>query len=422
MSKSITLALYLATRARSDRAAKKVVEGASETETCFENERRGRTNAPQPLGGPLIWFHTGQDRQALAARELAMRMKSEREDLSFLLTTSADNRCPTEGCLVSQLVPDELLPSIRRFLDHWTPAVAVWTEPELRPALITEAAKRGVRLFLVDAHTAKPDTQAWRWLPGLSSSLLSRFERVLTGDAETAAMLKRLGAGPKQLEISGYLEEGTPALNCRESDRDALAGKLAARPVWLAAHVTIEECADVIDAHTRLQRRSHRLLLILVPDDLAEGVAWYERLANDGYRVALRSKGDDPGAETQIYIADTEGEMGLWYRLAPISFLGRSISADGGVNPYEPAALGSAIVHGPQVNNYRHAYGKLASAQAARLVRNRDELGDVVEQLLSPDTAASMAHNAWNVCSSGAEVTDRVRDLVFAELDEQEQS
>lgn len=420
MSKSLTLALYLATRARSDRAARRSSKTADEVEKTYENERLGYASAARDADGPLIWFHTGQDRHALAARELAKRMKSERDDLSFLLTTGAKKRRDSEGYMTAQLVPDDILPAIRRFLDHWTPDIAIWTEPDLRPALITEVAGRSVPMFLIDAHTARPDPQAWRWLRGMSGSLLSRFQKIMTGDAETAAALQRLGAEPRQLEITGYLEEGTPAPPCNDADRDALAQTLAARPVWLAAHVTSEECVGIIDAHTRAQRRSHRLLLILVPDDIAEGVAWANRLAADGHRVALRSRGEEPDPETQIYIADTEGELGLWYRLAPISFLGRSISAEGGLNPYEPAALGSAMIHGPNVRNFRQAYAKLGAVRATRLVRNADELGAAVEQLLSPDKAAGMAHEAWKVCSSGAEVTDRARDLIFSQLEERE--
>lgn len=424
MGNSLTLALYLATRARSDRAARRTLKADAAAGDGRQRERLGErlgeTTAARPAGGPLVWIHTGADRHGLAARELAVRMRADRADLSFLLTTGADRRKASDTGLISQLAPDDALPAVRRFLGHWQPDAAIFTEPDLRPALITEAADRGIPLFLVDAQTARPDPQSWRWRRGMSGSLLARFRKVLTGDAEAAAALRRLGAMAQQIEISGYLEEGTPALPCNEAERDALAAGLAGRPVWLAAYVTNDECAAVIDAHERALRRSHRLLLILVPGDRAEGVAWARRLVADGNSVALRSAGEEPDTETRIYIADTECEMGLWYRLAPISFMGRSLSADGGANPFEPAALGSAILHGPNVRNFRQAYARLGSAGATRLVRNARDLAGAVERLLSPDTAAAMAHAAWQVGSSGAEVTDRVRDLIFAELDARE--
>jgi len=420
MGNSISLALYLATRGRSDRAARRAAKMAGDGEKDIEKERLGEASVPRPDAGPLIWFHTGMDRHGLASRELATRMKSERADLSFLMTTSAKNRRETEPCVISQRVPNDTVPTVRRFLDHWKPDIAVFTEPDLRPALIAETADRDIPLFMVDAHTAAPDPQSWRWLRGMTGSLLERFQFVMAGDADAAASLKRLGAVPEKLETTGYLEEGSPALPCNESERDALASILATRPVWLAVHVTPTECATVIAAHSRAQRRSHRLLLILVPDTPGDGALWARHLAADGLHVALRSGGEEPAQATQVYIADTVGEMGLWYRLSAISFLGRSLSADGGVNPYEPAALGSAVVHGPNVRNFRQAFARLGAVGATRLVRNEKELARTVERLLSPDVAASMAHEAWKVCSSGAEVTDRVRDLIFTELEERE--
>jgi 3-deoxy-D-manno-octulosonic-acid transferase len=112
--------------------------------------------------------------------------------------------------------------------------------------------------------------------------------------------------------------------------------------------------------------------------------------------------------------------MGLWFRLAPISFLGRSLSPDGGANPYEAAALGSAVIHGPNVGNYRRAYAKLSESSACIQVRDGEELSEAVDALLSPDVAARLAHEAWAVCSSGADVTDRVRDMIFTALEERE--
>jgi len=420
MAKSLSLALYLATHARSDRAARRALQDAGEGDKTYEKERLGQASQPRPDDGPLIWFHSGQDRHALAARELCTRMLSEREDLSFLMTTSAKKRRESVGCVASQLVPDDAVPAVRAFLDHWKPDIAVFTEPDLRPALITEIAARDIPLFLIDAHTASPDPQAWRWMRGMTTALLSRFQWVMTGDEDTSAALRRLGANPETLEMLGFLEEGSPALPCNEAERDALAQSLSARPVWLAAQVTEAECEMVVQAHRRAQRRSHRLLLILVPDEPANAAQWAERFRAEGHRVALRSAGEEPDAETQIYVADTEGEMGLWLRLAPITYLGRSLCNDGGVNPYEAAALGSAIIHGPNVRNFRQAYARLGTAGATRMVRSGEKLADAVELLLSPDTAAIMAHEAWLVCTSGAEVTDRACDLIFTELEERE--
>ena len=169
MSKSLSLAFYLATRARSDRGP--------DSANGKTPERLGQISENRPEG-PLIWFHTGQDRQADSVREFARRLCAEREDLTILLTTGAPDRRASEPHVISQFAPDESLSAVRRFLTHWRPDIAIWTEPDLRPALITQTDDTGAPLFLIDAHTARPDPQAWRWRRGMSASLLGRFQRI----------------------------------------------------------------------------------------------------------------------------------------------------------------------------------------------------------------------------------------------------
>jgi len=129
-----------------------------------------------------------------------------------------------------------------------------------------------------------------------------------------------------------------------------------------------------------------------------------------------------PDPDTAVYLADTMGELGLWYRLAPISFVGGSLEPVGGHNPFEPAALGSVILHGPYVSNFSDIFQRLTEAGAARLVSSPGSLAEAVNDLLNPDRAAVMAHAAWEVCSAGAEVTDKALDMLFDYLDRSPQA
>lgn len=418
MPSSLSLALYLATKARRDRAADRDGggEALSGKDLSRQPERTGQTGKARP-SGPLIWMHTGRDGPGTAPRELARRLIAERDDLNFLLTTAAERRPDSEPQLISQLAPDETLPAIRRFLAHWQPTLSVWTEPDFRPALVSETAKRNIPLVLTDANTARADMQNRLWWRGVSGTILSNFRHVITGTPASAAALRKLGASPEMVEIRGFLEEGSAALPCNESDRSSMAKEIGSRPIWLAANVTLGERAAAIAAHRQAERRAHRLLMILVPEDPDTGLAWTRELAAEGLSVALRSAGQDPHVQTKIYIADIPQEMGLWYRLAPISFLGQSLEPKGGINPFEAAALGSAILHGPNVDRHAHAYARLTDAMAARLVPDADALGEAIEALLAPDIAAAMAHGAWQVCSSGAAATDRAIDLTLTLLD-----
>lgn len=421
MARSVALRLYLAARARADRAARKDRDRPAPGPGAppgREAERLGEATQKRP-DGPLVWVHSGTDPAAAAARELARRIRQERDDLSFLFTTCADTRRDPAPEFPSQFVPDESMPAIRAFFDHWRPDLSIWTEPDMRPALTHEASQRGIPMLFLDTGANLPDAQAWRLWPNVAGELLEPFEHLIVSEAARVPAFRRLGAMPGRIEALGLLSEGPPALPCNHGERDALAKLLSGRPTWLATRLVAAETGEVIEAHRQAMRRTHRLLLLIVPDRSETGPALRDRLQNEGFVAALRSDGNEPEHDVQVYVADTEDEFGLWYRLAAVSFLGGTLSADApATNPYEAAALGSAILHGPETDPFAQAYQRFARAAATRRVTDADSLAEALDALLSPDVAATMARAAWNVSTSGAEVTDRALDLILTLLDE----
>ncbi|WP_308915836.1 3-deoxy-D-manno-octulosonic acid transferase [Jannaschia sp. LMIT008] len=418
------LRLYLAGAARAAPLARRVLQrrladGREDPDRL--SEREGIASAPRP-DGPLVWFHAASVGESLSLLEMIRRMGTERPDLSFLLTTGTvtsaamlASRLPPR--CTHQFVPLDVVPWMRRFLDHWRPDLAVLAESELWPGLIVECGRQGVPVTLINARmTARSHARWSRWGRGAASDLLSRLAHVQAQDEATAERLRSLGLPSERLEVTGTLKEGAAALPHDERERDRLAQTTAGRTLWLAASTHDGEEAQVMQAHGQALRAWHRLMLVLVPrhPDRAQGIA--EGLRDAGWHVARRSTGDTIGPETQVYLADTMGEMGLWYRLCPVSFVGGSLVPVGGHNPFEPAALGSAILHGPHVFNFADIYDRLGRAQAACLTEGA-ELGAVLTRVLEPDEAARLAHAAWEVCSAGADVTERALDLVFAMLD-----
>ena len=196
-----------------------------------------------------------------------------------------------------------------------------------------------------------------------------------------------------------------------------IARALAGRPVWLAASTHPGEDEIVAAAHARARRALPMLALILAPRHPVRGDAVAEMLRGRGLQVAQRSKGEPIAPDTDVYLADTLGEMGLWYRVASVSFVGGSLAEVGGHNPFEPALLGSAILHGPHVRNFVDGYRRLAEADAAVLVRSEAELAEALIATMAPDRAAAMAASAWAACSEGAEVTDAVLAAIGDLLD-----
>jgi 3-deoxy-D-manno-octulosonic-acid transferase len=189
---------------------------------------------------------------------------------------------------------------------------------------------------------------------------------------------------------------------------------VATRPIWLAATIKLTALESILAAHTQATRRAHRLLLIVVPFDNSETERFQKILTEKGFLFATRSKGEEPEVGVQVYLADTEEELGLWFRLAPVSFLSQSnISVDQDTpDPLEAAALGSVVLHGPEICAHQISYQRLARAGASRIVAHMGELAHALEAVLAPDRAAVMAHAGWQITSSGAEAMDAARQTI----------
>lgn len=416
------LGLYSALTARSS-LGERVLRtrlGRGKEDPARLDERRGIPSTPRP-DGPLMWLHAASVGESVSLLEMIRRLGEERPELSFLVTTGT----VTSAQVLSQRLPDrcthqyiplDIRPWMRRFLDHWRPDIAVLAEGEIWPVLIAEVSERGIPLAMINARMTEKAFRRWRLLKGAAARLTARIDHVQAQDEVTGKRLLALGLSPKRLEVTGTLKEGSAALPHDESERQRLAQALGGRPSWLAASTHEGEEAMTAAAHREALRSWHKLLLVMAPrhPDRAEAIA--ASLRAEGWRVARRSKDEPITTETQIYLADTMGEMGLWYRLCSVSFVGGSLVPIGGHNPFEPAALGSAILHGPNVENFADIYDRLTQANAARGV-SAETLGKDVVEVLEADEAARMAHAAWEVCSEGADVTETTMDLLMAMLD-----
>ncbi|HVH04065.1 MAG TPA: glycosyltransferase N-terminal domain-containing protein [Amaricoccus sp.] len=384
------LRLYLAASRRSAGVARRALErrkAEGKEDAARLGERMGEAGRPRP-DGRLAWFHAASVGEAASLIELLRRLQQTRPELTCLVTTvtvtSAQflaDRLP-ETC-IHQYAPMDVLRWVRRFLDHWRPDLAVWTESELWPAMLCETHARGVPILLVNARISNRSFRRWRLLGSMAPALLARFDRILAQDDLAGEQLALLGADPGRLTVEGSLKEGAAPLPYDEAERVRIAKAFAGRALPMLA-------------------------LILAPRHPARGDALAEMLRGRGFSVAQRSKGEAIVSDTDVYLADTLGEMGLWYRIASVSFVGGSLVDVGGHNPFEPALLGSAIIHGPHVRNFIDGYRRLTQADAAVLVRSEAELADAIVATLAPDRAAELAAHAWEAVSEGAEVTDAV--------------
>jgi 3-deoxy-D-manno-octulosonic-acid transferase len=385
------------------------------------NLRPAKGHAPAPdrparPAGRLVWLHVPGDDMPRGAMELARRIVDD-DGVTVLMTGT---QAPPRDGVIMQSPPIDTPPDARAFLDHWRPEVVIFAEGEVRPAMIHECALRKVPLMMVDGRAPYVMRARDGWFPGLLRAALSCFAHVLTTDETAARAFRKAGAPPSVVSAIGRMEEESAALPAPERDRSAMAHDLMARPVWFAASLPEAEEDAVIAAHRACLNHAHRLLLILAPEHPARAAALAARMeAEEGWIVAQRSLDEGPDPEVAVYLADQgTDEYGLWYRLAPVTFLGGSLSGAGAIrNPMEPAALGSAILYGPRTGAYGGACGRLGAARAARVIGSAPDLAEALADLLAPDRAARLAQAAWSVTSEGAEATAHAMTLIRRLMD-----
>lgn len=374
---------------------------------------------PRPPG-PLVWLHAASRQVIPGLLQIAERLRRDHETAQVLLTLDGDAEPPARlpGHVTLAELPPETIAAAEAFLDHWRPDLGLWSNGHLRPALLTCAGKRDFPLILVDAEETALEEARWRWLPDMSRGVITQFRLAFARTANAARRLTRLGMAAERIEITGPLQQAGQALTCDDDQRAEVAAAIAGRPAWLAAMVMPGEIDLVLRAHRLASRSTHRLLLIIVPDDEAAGPDYAAAARAAGFRVAVWSEGELPGEATQILLADTRGDMGLWYRLSPIALMGSSFSpGHGGSDPYEPAALGAAILSGPETGRHAAAYERMVAGGAARIVKDAEALSAAVARLTAPDQAAEMAHAAWALATEGAEATDALLQLIGRALD-----
>lgn len=380
-------------------------------------ERRGRTNTIRPVG-KLLWVHAASIGEGLSALPMIQQLLARNSDLNVLITTGTvssarilEKQLP--GRVTHQFVPYDRARWVRRFLDHWRPDVAVWIESELWPNLMLETAARSIPMALVNGRMSARSYRRWRLGRRSIEHLLNCFRVILAHDEQSAKFIRNLGA--LHATHVGDLKQAAEALPVDEAELARFLATIGDRPVWLAASTHAGEEDAVQKVHESLRERFPGLLSIIAPRHADRGLAIAQQITGAGLNVVRRSTGEMPTRDTDIYLADTMGEMGLIYRLTMIAFVGGSLVPHGGQNPLEPARLGSAILHGPHIDNFTSIYADLDAAGAARQINDVSLLADNVAMLLrDKQTAASRGRAAKAQALKGR---DKVLEHIIAAIE-----
>lgn len=381
--------------------AKRVSKGKEDP--ARSNEKFGISTRMRPEGR-VIWVHAVGLGEVLALRPLIAEMHSQDPKAWFLLTSTArsaalviQNNLPPQT--IHQFLPLDGPLFVRRFLDHWRPDVAIWSEQDLWPGAICDAARRRIPLAYINARLSEDGFARRRRLRGGFAALMRLFDRVYAQDDVSQARLQQLGA--ENVQVMGSLKPASAPLS---ADPDALAqlrNAVRGRGVWVAASTHAGDEAIVLDAHKEVLRRDPTALLILVPrvpDRIAEIT---QQIEATGLSYSVRSATPLPTQEDVVFVADSFGELGLWYRLATGAFVGGSFADVGGHNPWEAIALGCPVVHGPNTQNFAQDYLETAALGLTTSIPFTDgaaqalaaALGDVAQSDRS-ESAAQVTRDA----------------------------
>ena len=367
-------------------------------------ERHGRASRARP-DGTLVWIHGASVGESIAALPLigALLEKPLRHVLVTTGTvTSAQlmaERLPPRA--FHQYAPLDSAAAVKRFLDHWRPDLALFVESEFWPNLVLKTRERHVPMALINARLSERSFRGWSRASSLARVLLSSFDACLAQDEPTASRLTRLGA--RSVRVSGSLKADAPPLPVDEAALDAFKTAVGSRPIFLAASTHPGEEALLFDVALKLRERHPQALTIVVPRHPPRGPEIESAARAKEFEPQRRSTGAQPGSTTEVYVADTLGELGLFYRAATFAFLGGSLIAHGGQNPLEPARLGTAIVTGPHTHNFEDTFNVLLAAQGGGRVRTAEELHALVARLIDdPDLARRLGEKARAAASAMA--------------------
>jgi len=372
------------------------------------DERRGLSRRERPKG-PLIWLHGASVGESLSLLPLIERLTQA--GLGALVTTGTvtsahlmERRLPAGA--FHQYAPLDAPAFARRFFAHWRPDLGLIAESELWPNMIVEAANAGVPVTMINARMSERSYGRWRKAPKFISALLERIDLSLAQSRGDAERLAKLGA--RRVQVMGNLKYDAPAPPADRQELAGLAGLTSGRPIWVAASTHDGEERIAAIAHRRVAKRFPDLLTLIAPRHPFRAAAIEAELRSAGFSTALRSRGEKPHADVEIYICDTMGELGLLYRLAGIVFVGKSLTGQGGQNPIEAAKLASAILHGPSVANFRDVYAGLdASGGATQTVDAEDLASQLIALFGDPGRLRAMARAAAETVERQSGAADR---------------
>lgn len=377
------------------------------------SERLGHSTEQEP--DPVIWFHAaslGEVQQAVQLVQSLAQSETRKILVTTTTATGADWVAKELPYVTHRFAPLDTPAAVRRFLDGWSITAAIFLEGDLWPRLLSALHKRDVPRILLNARHSRTRAR----FPAVFGRLLSTFSAVTCRSELVAQEFRALGLPSERIHVLPDLRLTLPKLEAPHSVVEPLSDAIGTRPIWLAASTHPADEEAVLAAHLKVLDTCPDALLIIAPRHPNRRQPLQQLARSKSLTAARRSLDEKITATTQIYIADTLRELGIFYALSPIAFLGGSFGQEGGHNPYEPAHFETAIVFGPYVKNFTHAYEALQRAKAAVQVEDAEQLGQMITDLLRGDQGKTLGHAGLALIKKAQNSTLRYVELIKTTL------
>lgn len=395
---------------------------ASEKESTDRyREKYGFPSAFRPNEKKLIWIHAASVGESQSALILIHALLSHYKNVHILVTS---------GTLTSAQIMEKKLPEntthqfypldhpewVNRFLDHWSPDLALWMESELWPNMLYEIKKRKIPAALINARMSEKSFSAWKYFKPFSRALLSCFRTVLCQTQKDRDYYTHLGA--HNVIVTDNLKYSAAPLDYNADDLNHLSEILQGKFICVYASTHDAEETMACRIHLKLKETIPNLFTIIIPRHPERGdvIDTQCRALGTNLNIKLRTDQHTPPTEkTDIYIANTLGELGLFYKLSPVAYIGRTMSADGGGghNPIEAAQFGCAVIHGPNTQNLLEIFQELKTYNASIEIQNEEDFTDILEKLYSDETYLDLLQkNALDFAKSKTDIIKNVMNEI----------
>ncbi len=375
-------------------------------------EKHGFSLHEKPKNKKVIWFHGASVGESLCGMAMLKVVAKKYPDAFFVFTTCTEmsgqilrEKLPKNAYY--QPVPWDYAPYVQRFLNHWKPSIAFFIEADYWPNLILKTADQKIPLVLLNGRISQRSFKRWKIFSSLFKKMISSFSYIFPQTQEDLKRFQQFGG--HDIKYVGNLKYSSSPLAYDSTQLKILETAIKDRPFWCAASTREGEETAAMNTHIALQKTFKNILTIVIPRHPHRA----EKVVNDfeatGLKVARRSKNDPIQKDTDIYIADTIGEMGLFYALSPIVFVGGSLVPIGGHNPLEPAHLKCAILAGPHTFNNKQIFQELKENNAIKTIHNAEEMTKVVNRLLKNDVERNtLTKNAYTLVTEHTKTVDKI--------------